>query len=174
LSGVWTTTPNDATEISSLKHETAVLRRPVQHASSVFVLYLMTLVVITGVLFALGVTFRARARRREPTTAMTSPHPIRTRVAALVLALATHRVVTTQLAQAPAAQAAVAQQLTRYPYLTDVVTTFATVNWATDRSQTNGSVKYGSSGRTARPRRSRHRRRASRSARRASTSGRPS
>jgi hypothetical protein len=30
-----------------------------QHASSVFVLYLMTLVVITGVLFALGVTFRA-------------------------------------------------------------------------------------------------------------------
>jgi hypothetical protein len=30
-----------------------------QHASSVFVLYLMTLVVITGVLFVLGVTFRA-------------------------------------------------------------------------------------------------------------------
>ena len=74
---------------------------------------------------------------------MTSPHTIRTRVAALVLAIASIGVVTSQLAQAPAAQAAVAQQLTRYPYLTDVVTTFATVNWATDRSQTKGSVKYG-------------------------------
>jgi len=74
---------------------------------------------------------------------MTSLHTIRTRGAALVLALASIGVVTTQLTQAPAAQAAVAQQLTRYPYLTDVVTTFATVNWATDRSQTKGSVKYG-------------------------------
>jgi len=74
---------------------------------------------------------------------MISPHSTRTRLAALVLAFSTIGVVTTQLAQAPAAQAAVAQQLTRYPYLTDVVTTFATVNWATDRSQTTGSVKYG-------------------------------
>jgi phospholipase C len=59
LSGVWTTTPNDATEISSLKQEPQYAAAGWQHASSVFVLYLMTLVVITGVLFALGVTFRA-------------------------------------------------------------------------------------------------------------------
>jgi hypothetical protein len=59
LSGVWTTTPNDATEITSLQHEPPYLAAGAQHASSVFVLYLMTLVVITGVLFALGVTFRA-------------------------------------------------------------------------------------------------------------------
>jgi hypothetical protein len=44
---------------------------------------------------------------------------------------------------APAAKAAVASQLTRYPYLTDVVQGFATVNWATDRSATKGSITYG-------------------------------
>ncbi len=43
----------------------------------------------------------------------------------------------------PAAAAAVANQLKRYPYLTDLVTTNVTVNWATDRSQAAGSVKYG-------------------------------
>ncbi len=59
LSGVWTTTPNDATEITSLQSEPPYLAAGAQHASSVFILYLMTLVVITGVLFALGVTFRA-------------------------------------------------------------------------------------------------------------------
>jgi phospholipase C len=59
IPGVWTTTPNDATEITSLQHESPYAAAGMQHASSVFVLYLMTLVVITGVLFALGVTFRA-------------------------------------------------------------------------------------------------------------------
>ncbi len=59
LHGVWTTTPNDATEITALQHESPYAAAGMQHASSVFVLYLMTLVVITGVLFALGVTFRA-------------------------------------------------------------------------------------------------------------------
>jgi phospholipase C len=59
LSGVWTTTPNAATQIASLKSEAPYAAAGMQHASSVFVLYLMTLVVITGVLFALGVTFRA-------------------------------------------------------------------------------------------------------------------
>ena len=59
LSGVWTTTPDDATQITSLQHEPPYAAAGLQHASSVFVLYLMTLVVITGVLFALGVTFRA-------------------------------------------------------------------------------------------------------------------
>ena len=77
---------------------------------------------------------------------MTSSHSTRARLAALVLAISTIGVVTTQFAESPAAQASVAQQLTRYPYLTDVVTTFATVNWATDRSQITGSIKYGVAG----------------------------
>jgi len=58
LSGVWTSTPNDAVQITSLSTEQPYAAAGMQHASSVFVLYLMTLVVITGVLFALGVTFR--------------------------------------------------------------------------------------------------------------------
>jgi len=37
-------------------------------------------------------------------------------------------------------------QLTRYPYLTDVVTTNATLNWATDQSQTSGYATYGAVG----------------------------
>jgi hypothetical protein len=74
---------------------------------------------------------------------MRSVHSIRTRLAAIALVISTAGVLTTQLAQSPPAQAAPAQQLTRYPYLTDVVTTYATINWATDRSQTTGSVKYG-------------------------------
>ena len=37
-------------------------------------------------------------------------------------------------------------QLTRYPYLTDVVTTNATLNWATDQSQTTGYATYGAVG----------------------------
>ena len=46
-------------------------------------------------------------------------------------------------AAAPPARASVAPQLTRYPYLTDVVLDAATVNWATDRSATSGSLTYG-------------------------------
>lgn len=34
-------------------------------------------------------------------------------------------------------------QLRRYPYLTDVVSSYATINWATDRSQTKASVIWG-------------------------------
>jgi Calcineurin-like phosphoesterase/Purple acid Phosphatase, N-terminal domain len=34
-------------------------------------------------------------------------------------------------------------RLRRYPYLTDVVGNSATVNWATDRSATTGTLKYG-------------------------------
>ena len=37
-------------------------------------------------------------------------------------------------------------QLTRYPYLTDVVITGATLNWATDQSQTTGYATYGAVG----------------------------
>ena len=36
--------------------------------------------------------------------------------------------------------------LRRYPYLTDVVGSFATINWATDRSEMSGLVRYGKSG----------------------------
>ena len=43
----------------------------------------------------------------------------------------------------PTAAVAYAPQLTRYPYLTDVVGTNATVNWATDRSSTSGRLLYG-------------------------------
>ena len=43
----------------------------------------------------------------------------------------------------PHAAAAAASQLKRYPYLTDLVAQNVTVNWATDRSQSTGSVKYG-------------------------------
>jgi chitodextrinase len=71
-----------------------------------------------------------------------TPHSLGARLGALILAVASIGAVT-QLTQPPAAQAAVAQQLTRYPYLTDVVTSFATVNWATDRSATKGTLKYG-------------------------------
>ena len=46
----------------------------------------------------------------------------------------------------PGAAAAYEPQLTRYPYLTDVVGSTATVNWATDRSRTSGRVKYGEVG----------------------------
>jgi hypothetical protein len=42
--------------------------------------------------------------------------------------------------------AAYAPQLTRFPYLTDVVRNNATVNWATDRSRSSGRVRYGREG----------------------------
>ncbi len=44
------------------------------------------------------------------------------------------------------ASAAFAPQLTRYPYLTDVVQGNATINWATDTSGTKASVTYGKAG----------------------------
>src|SRR5215211_2717845 len=36
--------------------------------------------------------------------------------------------------------------LRRYPYLTDVVGSYATLNWATDRSETSGLVRFGKVG----------------------------
>ena len=42
---------------------------------------------------------------------------------------------------------AYAGQLLRYPYLTDVVGGYATLNWGTDRSFTVGSATYGLAGR---------------------------
>lgn len=50
----------------------------------------------------------------------------------------------TDLVAAPqAAAAAYSSKLKRYPYLTDVVLSSATINWATDRSASTGSVKWG-------------------------------
>src|SRR6185436_20356479 len=36
--------------------------------------------------------------------------------------------------------------LRRYPYLTDTVGSYATINWATDRSETSGIVRFGKVG----------------------------
>lgn len=44
------------------------------------------------------------------------------------------------------AAGAVAPQLTRYPYLTDLVQDHVIVNWATDLSATSASVRWGTSG----------------------------
>lgn len=50
------------------------------------------------------------------------------------------------LASAPSGRAASSPALRRYPYLTDVVGSYATINWATDRSETAGAVRYGKVG----------------------------
>ena len=47
------------------------------------------------------------------------------------------------LGSAPASLAASNPALRRYPYPTDVVGSYATINWGTDRSQTSGAVRYG-------------------------------
>ena len=47
------------------------------------------------------------------------------------------------LAVFPDSAHAYASQLRRYPYLTDVVGPYATINWATDRSSTTGTVRWG-------------------------------
>lgn len=53
----------------------------------------------------------------------------------------------TSIAEAPpTAFASAATQLRRYPYLTDVVAKYATINWGTDRSVTAATVKYGVAG----------------------------
>jgi hypothetical protein len=49
-------------------------------------------------------------------------------------------------ASSGAAAASYSSQLRRYPYLTDVVGPYATINWATDRSQTSGAVRFGKVG----------------------------
>ena len=67
----------------------------------------------------------------------------RRRVVALVAAAV---VVGVQLPATPQVSAAVATQLRRYPYLTDVVAQYATINWATDRSLTSGRATYGIAG----------------------------
>jgi hypothetical protein len=49
-------------------------------------------------------------------------------------------------AEPPAAPAATAHELRRYPYLTDATTGGVTVNWGTDRTMTSGSVRWGRAG----------------------------
>src|SRR5258708_18317109 len=36
--------------------------------------------------------------------------------------------------------------LRRYPYLTDVVNSYATINWGTDQTSSSGAVRWGRSG----------------------------
>lgn len=48
--------------------------------------------------------------------------------------------------QAASDAAAAAPQLRRYPYLTDLVDDHVLINWATDRSASSASVKYGPAG----------------------------
>jgi hypothetical protein len=68
---------------------------------------------------------------------------------ALLGAVAAAAVLAIVLADTPIASASL-PQLARYPYLTGVVgdgsTCYATVNWATDRSQTTGYATYGRAG----------------------------
>jgi hypothetical protein len=64
------------------------------------------------------------------------------RLAAVVAVLATGIVAATTGPPAGAASG-VAGQLTRYPYLTDLVGRSVTVNWATDRSATSASATWG-------------------------------
>src|SRR2546426_317511 len=62
----------------------------------------------------------------------------RAAVAAAALGL-----VSLALTRVPGARAQPASALLRYPYLTDLVEKSVTVNWATDRTQTTGSVSWG-------------------------------
>src|SRR5690242_908601 len=49
-------------------------------------------------------------------------------------------------ASSGAAAASYSSQLRRYPYLTDAVGPYTTINWATDRSQTSGAIRFGKVG----------------------------
>jgi len=72
--------------------------------------------------------------KREKGSAAALKHPSQTTIAASD---------TTASATTMATIAGVATQLTRYPYLTDVVDKYATINWATDRSAISGSATWG-------------------------------
>ena len=50
------------------------------------------------------------------------------------------------LGSASSSLAASNPALRRYPYLTDVVGSYATINWGTDRSHSSGAVRYGKVG----------------------------
>jgi phospholipase C len=56
---VWTETPEAPERIVGLSHLPRYTAAGMQHAPSVFILYLLTIVMITGVLFVVGVTLRS-------------------------------------------------------------------------------------------------------------------
>src|SRR5215212_4999570 len=49
-------------------------------------------------------------------------------------------------ATSDSALASYSPALRRYPYLTDTVRSYVTINWATDRSESSGGVRYGKVG----------------------------
>ena len=49
-------------------------------------------------------------------------------------------------ATSPSTRSSYSPALRRYPYLTDVVGSYTTINWATDRSEMSGLVRYGKAG----------------------------
>ncbi len=71
-------------------------------------------------------------------------NPSRARIAVIGLSLGLLTSVSTSFIPAPApVAAAYAPELRRYPYLTDVIQGYATVNWGTDTSGTSASVTWG-------------------------------
>ncbi len=64
----------------------------------------------------------------------------------LAVVLAAAVLVLTVSAIPGAAATTYSSHLRRYPYLTDVVNSFATINWATDQSYSTGAVRWGQVG----------------------------
>ena len=72
------------------------------------------------------------------------PKPLRFRV---MLAALTPVLILLVISASPGSAAiAYSSHLQRYPYLTDVVSSFATINWGTDQSLSTGAVRYGAVG----------------------------
>ena len=88
-----------------------------------------------------GVSFGYRLRKHRERRAPTSPRGVL--VAATVLAIA----VATGGAMG-ATPGGFSSELRRYPYLTDVVGTSATVNWATNGGTASSSLSWGEAGRS--------------------------
>jgi fibronectin type 3 domain-containing protein len=72
--------------------------------------------------------------KREKGSAASLTYPSQATIAASDLSLS---------ATTTTALSGIATQLRRYPYLTDVVGQYATINWATDRSAITGSATWG-------------------------------
>jgi phospholipase C len=56
--GVWRNEPSSVDRVAALSHPDHYVAAGMDHAPAVFILYLLTVVVITGVLFVVGVTLR--------------------------------------------------------------------------------------------------------------------
>jgi hypothetical protein len=68
---------------------------------------------------------------------------VRARVRSVILVLLGLSALAVPALVAPTASAAVDSALKRYPYLTDAVGTYVTVNWATNTSATTAATKWG-------------------------------